>query len=90
MNLRRNGLAEPAAPGDLKLSEIPAARRAYALKRARPWLSTAEISARLARDHGIYDARRKPFRTKRLRRLIRLYESCIDAGVEPAPETIFG
>ena len=89
MSRRRDRLAEPAAPSDLKLSEVPVARRAYALKRARPWLSTAEISARLARDHGINDAPRKPFRTKRLRLLIRLYESCMDAGVDPAPETIF-
>ncbi len=72
-------------PGD-----VIAGRLAYALHRARPWLSTLEISVRLAGDYGVHDRRRRPIRCKRLRRLIASYEACIHAGVEPLPETIFG
>lgn len=49
-----------------------------------------EVSARLASDYGLRDNRRKPFRLKRLRRLIATYESFVDAGVEPEPWGIFG
>ena len=75
--------------GDLRPSEIPAARRAYALHRACPLLPTIEIAVRLARDHGHDGGRRKPYRCKRLRQMIGLYAEFVDAGVEPAPETIF-
>ena len=74
----------------LRLSEVPIARLAYAICRNRPYLSMMEVSARLASDYGLRDNRRKPFRLKRLRRLITTYKSFVDAGVEPAPETIFG
>lgn len=63
--------------------------RAYGLHRAYPWLPTVEIATRLVRDHGLYDQRRRPFRCKRLRRMIDAYAECVHAGVEPAPETIF-
>jgi hypothetical protein len=81
--------AKTERTGDLRPSEIPAARRAYALCRAYPRLSTVQIAVRLARDHGQYDGRWKPYRCKRLRRMIGLYAEFIDAGLEPAPETIF-
>jgi hypothetical protein len=77
-------------PFGLRLGEVPAARRAYALHMAYPWLSWPEISGQLARDHGLYDGRWKPFRCKRLRRLTAAYQRCVEAGFEPAPETIFG
>jgi hypothetical protein len=80
----------PVEPGELRPSEIPAARRAYALHRAYPWLPTLKIAARLAHDHGLYDRRWKPYRCKRLRRMIDSYAECVNAGVEPSPETIFG
>ena len=74
---------------DLRPSEIPAARRAYALRHAYPWLQTVEIATRLAHDHGLYDRRWKRYRCKRLRRMIDLYAHCVQAGIEPEPETIF-
>ena len=67
--------------GDLRPEEIPAARRAYALHRAYPWLPTLKISTRLAHDHGLYDRRWKPYRCKRLRRMIEGYAECVNAGV---------
>ena len=73
----------------LRPGEIPAARRAYALHCAYPWLPTIKIAARLAHDHGLYGGRWKPYRCRRLRRLIDSYAECVNAGVEPAPETIF-
>jgi hypothetical protein len=76
-------------PADLEPSEIRAARHAYALGMAR-CLSTLEISRRLATDNGIYDRRGKPYRCRRLRRLIAAYQACVDAGVEPEAESIFG
>jgi hypothetical protein len=76
--------------GDLRPSEIPAARRAYALHRAYPLLPTTKIAVRLARDHGHYGGRWKPYRCKRLRRMIAGYHACVAAGIEPEPETIFG
>jgi hypothetical protein len=75
---------------DLRPSEVPAARLAHALNQAYPRLRTIEIAERLARDHGYYDGRWKPYRCKRLRQMIVSYGRCVDAGVEPAPETIFG
>ena len=84
----------------LSPSEVTAARLAYGLHMARPRLSTAEISARLARDHGLHEHvranfgrganRHRPFKCKRLRRMMAAYESFVAAGVEPEPETIFG
>ncbi len=76
--------------GDLRPSEVPAARLAYGLSQAYPRLPTIEIAVRLARDHGCYDRRWRPLRCKRIRRLIASYARCVDAGIEPAPETIFG
>jgi hypothetical protein len=73
----------------LRPGEISAARRAYALHRAYPWLRTVDIATRLASDHGLYGRRWKPYRCKRLRRMIDAYAQCVHAGVEPAPETIF-
>jgi hypothetical protein len=76
-------------PGDtLAPCEIPAARRAYGLSMAHPHLATVEISTRL-HEHGIVAARGKRFRCKRLRRLIAAYRVFVEAGIEPAPETIF-
>jgi hypothetical protein len=87
---RPDGQAEAVLKSrDLRPSEIPAARRAHALHRAFPWIPTIEIATRLARDHGLYDRRWRPYRCKRLRRLIAAYAECVHAGVEPAPETIF-
>jgi hypothetical protein len=80
---------KPNRTGDLRPNEIPAARRAYALHRAYPWLPTLKIAARLAYDHGHYDRRWKPYRCERLRRMIDAYAACVTAGFEPAPETIF-
>lgn len=81
--------AKTERTGDLRPGEIPAARRAHALHRAFPWIPTIEIATRLARDHGLYDQRRWPYRCKRLRRMIDAYAACVTAGFEPAPETIF-
>jgi len=75
---------------DLRPSEVPAARLAYALTRAYPKLHIIEIAERLARDHGYYGGRWRQYRCSRLRRMIALYAEFVDAGVEPAPETIFG
>jgi hypothetical protein len=75
--------------GDLWPSDIPAARRAYALHLAYPLLRTVDIATRLAHDHGLYDRRWKPYRCKRLRRMIDSYAQCVHAGIEPVPETIF-
>jgi hypothetical protein len=82
--------AKTEKTGDLRPSEIPTACRAHALHRAFPWIPTIEIATRLAYDHGLYDRRWKPYRCKRLRRMIDAYARCVHAGVEPAPETIFG
>jgi hypothetical protein len=87
---RRDGQSETALKcRDLRPGEIPAARRAHGLHRAFPWIPTIEIATRLARDHGLYDRRWRPYRCKRLRRLIAAYAECVNAGSEPAPETIF-
>jgi hypothetical protein len=87
---RPDGQAETALKSrELRPGEIPAARRAHALHRAYPWLSTIEIATRLARDHGLYDRRWRPYRCKRLRRMIDAYAAYVHAGVEPLPETIF-
>jgi hypothetical protein len=87
---RPGGQAETALKSrDLRPGEIPAARRGHALHCAFPWIPTIEIAARLASDHGLFDRRWRPYRCKRLRRLIAAYAECVNAGVEPAPETIF-
>ncbi len=84
---------------DLAPSDVPVARLAYGLSRARPRLSTRAISERLARDHGLHEHvranfgrganRLRPFKCKQLRRMVAAYESFVAAGVEPEPETIF-
>jgi hypothetical protein len=85
---RRGGIeAPPQTHGGLRQSEVLAARLGYALSQARPWFSTLRIAAELA-ERGLHGARRRPYRCKRLRRLIRAYAACVAAGIEPWPDSL--